>query len=74
MGLSAQGDDEVALAFDRDAAVTPGGAQVEYLMVDLDDAPLAEYAISIRVVDHVSQRSVEALRRIVVTDTPLSRN
>jgi len=74
MGLSAQGDEQVALAYDRDAPVAPGGSQVEYLMVDLDDAPLADYAISIRIVDQVAQRSVEALRRIVVTNTPLTRN
>ena len=74
MGLSARGDDQVALAYDREAAVEPGGRQVEYLMVDLEDAPLADYGISVRVVDRVTRRSTEVLRRITVTNTPLPRN
>lgn len=74
MGLSAKGDDEVALAYDRDVSVEPGGRQVEYLMIELEDAPLAEYAISVRVTDRVANTSAEALRRIVVTQTPLIRN
>ena len=74
MGLSAQGDEQVALAYDRQVTIAPGGRQVEYLMVDLEDAQLAEYGIAIRVTDHVATRSVEVLRRIVVTETPLTRN
>jgi hypothetical protein len=74
MGLSARGDDQVALAYDREAAVTPGGRQVEYLMIDLDGAPRAAYRVAVRVFDKVAQRSVEALRRIVVTETPLTRD
>jgi hypothetical protein len=74
MGLSARGDEQVALAYDREAAVAAGGNQVEYLMVDLESAPLADYAIAIRIIDQVAQRAVEARRRIVVTNTPLTRN
>jgi hypothetical protein len=43
-------------------------------MVDLDDAPLADYAIAVTILDRVTGRSVEALRRITVTNTPLPRN
>jgi hypothetical protein len=74
MGLSAQGDEQVALAYDRQAAVVQGGTQVEYLMVDLEDAPIADYGISIRIIDQVAQRAVEAVRRIAVTATPLTRD
>jgi len=74
MGLTARGDDQVALAYDREVTVEPGGRQVEYLMVDLDDAPLADYGISVMILDRMTGRSVEALRRITVTDTPLPRN
>jgi GWxTD domain-containing protein len=74
LGLSARGDEQVALAYDREAAAAAGGRQVEYLMVDLDDAPLADYGISVLIRDRVAGRSVEALRRITVTDTPLPRN
>jgi hypothetical protein len=70
MGLSARGDDAVALAYDREAAARPGGIQVEYLSVELEGAPNAEYAVSLTVTDRVSGATREALRRIVVSDTP----
>jgi GWxTD domain-containing protein len=70
MGLTARGDDAVALSYDRSATARPGGTQVEYLSVQLEDAPKAEYAISLTVTDRVSGASREALRRIVVTETP----
>jgi hypothetical protein len=71
MGLTARGDDAVALSYDRQARARPGGTQVEYLSVELEDAPKAEYAIAITVTDQVSGAKQEALRRIVVTETPL---
>jgi GWxTD domain-containing protein len=71
MGLTARGDDAVALSYDRQASVRPGGTQVEYLSVELEDAPKAEYAIEITVTDQVSGQTRQALRRIVVGDTPL---
>jgi GWxTD domain-containing protein len=74
MGLTARGDEQVALAYDREVTIAPGGRQVEYLMVDLDDAPLADYGVSVLILDRVTGRSVETLRRITVTNTPLPRN
>lgn len=74
VGLTAQGDEQVALSYDREVTATPGGRQVEYLMVELQDAPLAEYAIAVTVTDRVAKRSVETLRRIVVTERPLTRD
>jgi hypothetical protein len=70
MGLTARGDEAVALTYDRSATVRPGGTQVEYLSVQLEDAPKAEYAISLTVTDRISGATREALRRIVVTETP----
>jgi hypothetical protein len=64
----------VALAYDREVRAEPAGRHVEYLMVDLDDAPLADYGVSVTVLDRVTGRTVEALRRITVTNTPLPRN
>jgi GWxTD domain-containing protein len=69
IGLSARGDDAVALSYDRAARAVPGGIQVEYLSVELEDAPRAEYAITLTITDRVSGATREALRRIVVTDT-----
>jgi GWxTD domain-containing protein len=74
LGLSARGDEQVALAYDREVRAEPAGRHVEYLMVDLDDAPLADYGVSVTVLDRVTGRTVEALRRITVTNTPLPRN
>lgn len=71
MGLTARGDDAVSLRYDREVAAEPGGSQVEYLSVNLEDAPRAEYAITLSVTDRVADRTVEARRRIVVTETPL---
>jgi hypothetical protein len=71
IGLSARGDDAVALTYDRTATAVPGGIQVEYLSVELEDAPRAEYAIQLSVTDRVTGVTREALRRIVVTDSPL---
>ena len=74
VGLSAKGDDEIALTYDRNVAATPGGRQVEYMMVRLQDAPLAEYAVTLQVTDHTTQRSVQTIRKIVVASTPLIQN
>jgi len=74
VGLSARGDEQVALGYDREVEATPGGRQVEYLMVELEGAPVAEYGITITVTDQVANTSVEALRRIVVTERPLTRD
>ncbi len=72
VGLSAQGDEEVALAYDREAVTLPGGLQVEYLTVELQDAPKGLYGIYLTVTDHVSGQTITARRQFVVTDTPLT--
>jgi len=74
VGLSARGDDQVALSYDRDVTAAPGGRQVEYLMVELQGAPVASYGVTVTVTDNVAHRTVEALRRIVVTERPLTRD
>ena len=71
VGLSAQGDDEVSLSYDREVTIEPGGRQVEYLTVELEDAPKALYGIWITVTDAVSGQAVTARRQFMVTDTPL---
>jgi GWxTD domain-containing protein len=74
MGLSAKGDDQVALTYDRNVPAVRGGRQVDYLMVQLEGAPQAEYALTLRVTDKTTQQTVETVRRIVVSNTPLVRN
>ncbi|HEY2824972.1 MAG TPA: hypothetical protein VGI83_05455, partial [Gemmatimonadales bacterium] len=73
VGLSARGDDQVALAFDRQATTTPGGAYVDYLKVDLQNAPEATYGIHLTVTDLVTHKSVEKLRQVMVTKAALTR-
>ena len=72
VGLSAQGDEEVALAYDREVAAVSGGLQVEYLTVELEDAPKGLYGIYLTVTDNVSGQAITARRQFVVTDTPLT--
>jgi GWxTD domain-containing protein len=71
VGLSAKGDDEVSLVYDRAVEAVPGGRRVEYLTVDLEDAPVATYVITLRVTDKLTQRVVEARRQIAVTNATL---
>lgn len=66
LGLSARGDDELALRYEREARVTPGGRVVEYLMVDFEQAPSAEYEIRVRLTDRVSGQVAVAARQFAV--------
>jgi hypothetical protein len=72
VGLTAEGDDQVALTYDRDLPGEPSGRQVEYLSVNLENAPEATYGVFITVTDKVSGRSVTARRQFVVSETPLN--
>lgn len=71
VGLSAKGDDEVSLVYDREVTTAPGGRQVEYLTVDLENAPVATYVITLRVTDKLTQQVAEARRQIAVTAAQL---
>ncbi|HEX9727149.1 MAG TPA: hypothetical protein VGA37_01430 [Gemmatimonadales bacterium] len=70
-GLSALGDDRVELQYDRDVAVEPAGVSVEYLSIDLRDAPEGEYGITVIITDLVSGQSSTRERTITVSKTPL---
>ena len=73
IGLSAQGDDRVALQYDRSIAVQPDGAVVDYVSVDLENAPEATYTVTLTVTDRVSGRVVAGRRQFWVTETGLVR-
>lgn len=66
IGVSARGDDQVALVYDREVSAQAGGTQVEYITIDLEDAPKAIYRITVTVTDQVTDRSVSRSRRIEV--------
>jgi GWxTD domain-containing protein len=71
VGLSARGDDEVNLTYDREVTTAPAGRQVEYLTVDLENAPVATYVILLRVTDKLTRQVAESRRQITVTTAPL---
>lgn len=73
IGLSAQGDDRVALQYDRAVAVPPGGAVVDFVEVDLENAPEATYTVTLSITDRVSGRVIAGRRRFWVTETGLVR-
>lgn len=73
IGLSAKGDDQVSLSYDRRVTARPGGTQVDYLKVDLQNAPEATYGITLTVTDMVSHRVVQKLRQVMVTKFALTR-
>ena len=73
MGLSARGDNAVSLGYDRQANGATGGRQIEYLTLNLKDAPNAEYDVVVQVTDKATGRFVFEERRLVVTPTPLTR-
>lgn len=67
VGLSARGDNQVSLEYPASAPVAPGGTRVEYLTVNLDNAPEATYAVYLTVTDKATGRSVTARRQFRVT-------
>ncbi|HSG89745.1 MAG TPA: hypothetical protein VLA56_11080, partial [Pseudomonadales bacterium] len=71
IGLSAQGDNQVALEFERSGP--QGERQVDWLTVGLDNAPEGLYTIAVTVLDHVSGHSATQLRSVRVTRGELVR-
>jgi hypothetical protein len=72
VGLTARGDDAVSLSYNRQANVKPGGRQVEYLTLKLDNAPNATYDVAVAITDVVANRVViSGTRRLTVTPTVL---
>ena len=74
IGLSALGDDEVSLSYDRVVQTDGSDVQVEYLTIDLRDAAAGTYTITITVTDAVSGRTVARERTVVLSSEPLVRD
>ncbi|MDH3496208.1 MAG: GWxTD domain-containing protein [Gemmatimonadota bacterium] len=72
-GLSALGDDRIALRWDREVRVTPERANTEHVTVDLRDAPQGRYGIEVVVTDHRTGASAARERVIHVDDEPATR-
>ncbi|HEY2824973.1 MAG TPA: hypothetical protein VGI83_05460 [Gemmatimonadales bacterium] len=73
LGLSAKGDDAAALGYNRQAIANGNHRYVDYLTLNLTDAPQASYEIEIRITDQVRHTFVADVRHLVVTRTPLIR-
>lgn len=64
VGLSAKGDDRVALRFDRTVALTSENRTPNYLAIDLGHAPPGTYTVELMVTDLVAGRSARRQRPI----------
>jgi hypothetical protein len=71
VGLSARGDEQVALQYERSAPHAE--RQVDWLSVGLDDATEGLYTIAVTVTDRVSGRTTTQLRSVRVTRGELVR-
>jgi len=73
MGLSAKGDDRIALRYTRTADATPDGVNVEHLTVELKDAPEGSYTVEVEVTDLRTGRSVASQKVILIDRAPPTR-
>jgi hypothetical protein len=73
MGLTAEGDDRVSLAYERDATARPDSALVEFVTVNLRDAPEGRYTVSVTVTDRATGQLATAERAVLVNRDPPSR-
>jgi hypothetical protein len=64
VGLTAKGDDRIALHYTHTTDATASHVNVEYLMVDLKDSPEGTYTIEVEVTDLRTGGS--AIRRQVI--------
>jgi len=73
-GLSAVGDDRVALDWSRNARVGPDGVATEHVEVELRDAPEGRYTVSVTVGDRATGATATSERTILVSRDPPARN
>jgi GWxTD domain-containing protein len=73
LGLSARGDDRIALHYTRTADATRARVNVEYLTVELKDAPEGTYTVEVEVTDLRTGGSVVAQKLIHIDRAPPTR-
>ena len=73
MGLTAEGDDRVALDYDRRVTVGPDGAVAEFVTVELRDAPEGRYTVGVTIHDRATGAVATRERVIVVSRDPPAR-
>ncbi len=72
-GLSAKGDDQVTISFTRQREAPPDRRAVEFLDVDLQNAPEATYLVTVTITDTHTGRTTSTERWFTVTETPLTK-
>jgi GWxTD domain-containing protein len=72
-GLSAVGDDQVALDWSRSVSLGPDGVVAEHVVVELRDAPEGRYTVAVTVGDRATGAVTTATRTILVNREPPSR-
>jgi hypothetical protein len=73
VGLSAKGDDQIAIRYDRSASAPPNHVAVEHLTVDLEDAPEGQYTVAVTVTDNVTGATTAGRRVIWIDRAPPRR-
>jgi GWxTD domain-containing protein len=73
VGLSAKGDDQAVISYERSATVPPTGILPEYLTVDLRDAPEGRYTVALTVTDLLAGTTATRERTLLVSREPPSR-
>jgi len=66
MGLSARGDERLALSYEVEAPAASSGRYVDYLVVDFDRVPSAAYEVTVTIVDLVTGAQASARRQFAV--------
>lgn len=66
MGLSARGDERLALSYEVEAPAASNGRHVDYLVVDFDRVPSAGYEVTVTIVDLVTGSRASARRHFAV--------
>lgn len=72
-GLSAVGDDRVALDWSRHTRIGPDGVVTEHVEVELRDAPEGRYTVSVTVGDRTTGAIATSERTILVNRDPPAR-
>jgi hypothetical protein len=65
VGLSAKGDNPVALAYERERPAGP--VALDYVTLELGDAPAGRYRLAVRVTDRNAGTSATATRELTIT-------
>jgi GWxTD domain-containing protein len=73
VGVTAVGDDQVALDYDRHVTAGPDGTVADFVTVELRDAPEGRYTVAVTVRDRISGVMATRERTVLVSRDPPAR-